>query len=88
VSSLINMLVINMPWFFPLVTAVLMLVSYYGFVAVTKTQKLSYVAFLAFIYMLIVYVEIGGSIITNSGVFFLFATLFSLVALLITLFGA
>ncbi len=88
ISSLISMLVTNMPWFFPLVTAVLMLVSYYAFVATTKTQKLSYMAFLVFIYMIIVYIEIGGSIITNSGIFFLFATVFSLATLLVTLFGA
>ncbi len=88
ISSTINMLVINMPWFFPLITTVLMLISYYAFVATTKTQKLSYMAFLIFIYMVIIYVEIGGSIITNSGIFFLFATIFSLATLLITLFGA
>ena len=88
ISSTINMLVINMPWFFPLITTVLMLISYYAFVATTKTQKLSYMAFLIFIYMIIIYVEIGGSIITNSGIFFLFATIFSLATLLITLFGA
>jgi len=88
INSIISMLVTNMPWFFPLITAVLMLISYYAFVATTKTQKLSYMSFLIFIYMIIVYVEIGGSIITNSVIFFLFATIFSLATLLITLFGA
>jgi|ACVJ01.1.fsa_nt_gi hypothetical protein len=86
-SSLIGMLTTNFPWFFPLITMILMLLADYAFVMTSKQTKLSYTLLILFIYTMIMYVEIGGAIVANSGMFFLFASLFALGVLVINLFS-
>lgn len=82
-----NYVIINIPWFFPLITLVLMLMTDYVLgIKRGVDSKVNFFA-VALVYTMLTYIEVAGSL-TTSGFFYLFDFIMILSVFVMTLFNS
>lgn len=80
-----NIILVNMPWFFPLITMFFTALSFYLITLKANEDTRTMLLVVAFAYTVLTYVEVLGSL-TNIGWFFTFEVITMLVLYIITLF--
>ena len=81
----LNIIFVNMPWFFPLITMFLFLIGEYIITIKQPAQSKTGTMALALAYTMLSYVEVSGGL-TNTGYFIFFEFITMILMFLITLF--
>ena len=81
----LNIILVNMPWFFPLITMFLFLIGEYIITIKQPAESKTGAMALALVYTILTYVEVSGGL-TNTGYFIFFEFITMFLMFLITLF--
>ena len=83
--NFLNIIFVNMPWFFPLITMFLFLIGEYIVTIKRPDQSKTGTMALALSYTILTYVEVSGGL-TNTGYFIVLEFITMILMFLITLF--